>query len=1513
MKLEKRKRMAKIRLFRFREVIKKPIFAVCFLSFSVLTGLLLAASANFLFARAETCSLGVSLSAVTAPAQSISPGQAGVSLLKLNLVPACDSIVKDFAISLMPANGYQNVSNLRLTKDGTQIGSTLAVTGGYLNFTGLNLQILANQIAVLEAKADINTAATSGATIYGAFGGFSATNFSGTAITNPTNTVVGNVMTVSGSGSDAVSPTMPAMLVATKDESNEVDLSWTASTDNIGVAGYEVWRSTGTWTYLGSSTAAAYIDTTVAPSTGYYYKVIAYDAAGNKSYPSSHLFLNTPAGSTTVAPSTVTASPYPDKIYVSWPASAGKYNIWRNVNGGAYINTGSNIIDVYYKDFDVISGNSYSYRIYGCKSDGTFCSSTGTESNTVIYSVSTPTPTITSSTTATPTPTITASPKPDLTVSIDSIGKSSIIYGETPWTWVTYHVNNIGSVASTGPIYIQILNYGAAKSGYMAVDSVAAGSSSVSKTFAVGHDSAWPVGAYSIKLEVDYNGMIAEANETNNYSNEIYFTVSNASYTATPTPTAATVSITATPSSTMTPAPTTVPGPLFAVSAWVEGVPTSATMVTRISGIKKVFAYGYNSNPDMVLTGLEFRLYDKGTMLFSASAPAAVSADGNRNWSGVFDTAKFADGSYVFSARGWHKTTDGIIHYFESNAINIDINNSLAATSVPGVTPSITSSGMPGLTPPAFNLEFAENYQAQIFSGDKKVAIVLNQTADNVSFAVQGPKNAEFAGIKIDALNYYFIWNTKDFPDSYYTLAAKAVKGADITTKPASVKIDNTNPFISPTVAFASPVPSLSPIAPSSAPVNNFTITAECTEKAITTPEGCRQYMMMPIECRRQNISDPVKCQEFFYTSAMPAECVKLGITTQTQCTEIIMAKSLPEECRLANIITADSCQKFMSEQKGLSPECKTAGIITSEECYAFMEKNFMPQECKDLGITNKDECDYALRSKVEKLAGLPPIEFQTSNNIKETSGFFQECRDKGITEQDSCERFILAKNFPEECRNANVADKSECEKIMFKKFAPKECVDAGAFSQSECEKIIFKKNAPAECVEAGFLDPEGCKKFMFEKYSNREGSDEEKFPIECEKAGAKSSEACEKVMKQKYLPEDCKSNNIIEPDQCELYMKKKYMPKECQEAGAATLTECNKVMFKKYAPEECRKAGVEDEKDCDDFMFNKYAPKTLCRGIDDWKCKNAIKEDHLGVIAAAQAQFGKIKEEAAPMFGKSVKAEDFKEKMPAAFNAIPVRNERAGLKIVSTTENVLLNEKNDLVQTAPLAVMIDSDGDGLPDDMEKRLDTDPKNPDTDGDGFDDGEEVKNNYDPKGPGKTGEKPAPIDEAIMQNKVLSQPKTEGEESDSLTIAKVDNTAGAEGGKATGYVFSGKAEPNTVVTLYVYSDLPVVMTVKTDEYGNWKYELSNSLVDGDHEVYVAVNDNNGKVLTKSNPLSFFVKEAKAVSAREFATAAVGENQSDTATAMMNYWIIVAFLIIVAVLISTIFIIQRKKRTV
>jgi hypothetical protein len=110
---------------------------------------------------------------------------------------------------------------------------------------------------------------------------------------------------------DTTPPTAPTNLTATAVNSNQVSLTWTASTDNTGVAGYTVWREGNV---IGSAAGTSYVDNAVSPSTTYSYTVKAYDASGNVSSPSSPATVTTPAASTNppvisgVATSAVTSS-----------------------------------------------------------------------------------------------------------------------------------------------------------------------------------------------------------------------------------------------------------------------------------------------------------------------------------------------------------------------------------------------------------------------------------------------------------------------------------------------------------------------------------------------------------------------------------------------------------------------------------------------------------------------------------------------------------------------------------------------------------------------------------------------------------------------------------------------------------------------------------------------------------------------------------------------------------------------------------------------------------------------------------------------------------------------------------------------------------------------------------------------------------------------------------------------------------------------------------------------------
>lgn len=84
---------------------------------------------------------------------------------------------------------------------------------------------------------------------------------------------------------DTTPPTVPGNLAASPAK-RKITLSWTASTDNVGVTGYNVLRSstsTGTFTKIGTSTTTGYTDSGLTTGTTWFYQVTAYDAAGNVS------------------------------------------------------------------------------------------------------------------------------------------------------------------------------------------------------------------------------------------------------------------------------------------------------------------------------------------------------------------------------------------------------------------------------------------------------------------------------------------------------------------------------------------------------------------------------------------------------------------------------------------------------------------------------------------------------------------------------------------------------------------------------------------------------------------------------------------------------------------------------------------------------------------------------------------------------------------------------------------------------------------------------------------------------------------------------------------------------------------------------------------------------------------------------------------------------------------------------------------------------------------------------
>lgn len=95
---------------------------------------------------------------------------------------------------------------------------------------------------------------------------------------------------------DVTAPTIPTNLASAVISPTQINLSWTASTDAVGVAGYEIYRN-GTSTLLATTSATTFNNTGLSASTAYTYTVRAYDVAGNKSN-----FATTTSATTQAAP-----------------------------------------------------------------------------------------------------------------------------------------------------------------------------------------------------------------------------------------------------------------------------------------------------------------------------------------------------------------------------------------------------------------------------------------------------------------------------------------------------------------------------------------------------------------------------------------------------------------------------------------------------------------------------------------------------------------------------------------------------------------------------------------------------------------------------------------------------------------------------------------------------------------------------------------------------------------------------------------------------------------------------------------------------------------------------------------------------------------------------------------------------------------------------------------------------------------------------------------------------------
>ena len=95
------------------------------------------------------------------------------------------------------------------------------------------------------------------------------------------------------STNDTTAPSAPSNLSASNSTQTTVDLSWSAATDNVAVAGYTLFKGN---TQIGTTSNTNFTVTNLVPGTSYSFSVKAYDAAVNTSLASNTAVITTNTG-----------------------------------------------------------------------------------------------------------------------------------------------------------------------------------------------------------------------------------------------------------------------------------------------------------------------------------------------------------------------------------------------------------------------------------------------------------------------------------------------------------------------------------------------------------------------------------------------------------------------------------------------------------------------------------------------------------------------------------------------------------------------------------------------------------------------------------------------------------------------------------------------------------------------------------------------------------------------------------------------------------------------------------------------------------------------------------------------------------------------------------------------------------------------------------------------------------------------------------------------------------------
>ena len=339
----------------------------------------------------------------------------------------------------------------------------------------------------------------------------------------------------------------------------------------------------------------------------------------------------------------------------------------------------------------------------------------------------------------------------------------------------------------------------------------------------------------------------------------------------------------------------------------------------------------------------------------------------------------------------------------------------------------------------------------------------------------------------------------------------------------------------------------------------------------------------------------------------------------------------------------------------------------------------------------------------------------------------------------------------------------------------------------------------------------------------------------------------------------------------------------ECLKADLNNKADCDVYKFQLKVVPECLYFGFNTYDQCKNYFLTNYGKPLKCENLSEESCEELISKVILSSLNKMITE--KEKSLLSELSGKKVNIIKEQEKILISeqntekeinFNNLPIVIEE-NKNVSAIFISVELNSSQQGL--SPVALALSSNENNLPDDVISRVGSDFKVEDLSG---------------------------VDKAIINEKPLEQPKNISSVGNSLLVKSVETIKKSE--TESSLKVQGKALPNQVITLFIYSSMPIVITVKADNDGNWIYSLDKSMVDGTHEVYAVLHNDEGKIIESSVPKIFFIEEAQAASIEDFVVSGNITQANDETKNMMMLYLLGGFSAILVLI--TLFLIIKEK---